>query len=123
MSKKTKRILGRERRRKQIRKKIYGTPEKPRLAIFRSLNHIYAQLIDDLNQKSILTVSDLSNEVRAELTEKTTKTETSKVVGKVVAAKILEKDITTIVFDRSGYKYHGRVKALAEAAREAGLKF
>jgi len=123
MSKKTNRILGRERRRKQIRKKISGTPERPRLAIFRSLNHIYAQLIDDLNQKSILTVSDLSKEVRTELKEKTTKTETSAVVGKVAAAKTLEKGINTVVFDRSGYKYHGRVKALADAAREAGLKF
>ncbi|MBN2279254.1 MAG: 50S ribosomal protein L18 [Candidatus Marinimicrobia bacterium] len=123
MSKKTQKILGRERRKKQIRKKIYGTPEKPRLAVFRSLNHIYAQLIDDLNQKSLLTVSDLSKEVRAELKEKATKTETSSVVGKVAAAKILEKDINTVVFDRGGYKYHGRIKALAEAAREAGLKF
>ncbi|SRR6056297_3304607 len=123
MSKKTKRILGRERRKKQIRKKIYGTPEKPRLSIFRSLNHIYAQLIDDLNNKSILTVSDLSKEVRAEQEEKTTKTDVSKLVGKVVGKKALENDITTVVFDRGGYRYHGRVKALAESAREAGLKF
>ncbi len=123
MSKKTKRILGRERRKKQIRKKIYGTPEKPRLSVFRSLNHIYAQLIDDLNNKSILTVSDLSKEVRAELEDKTTKVKTSKIVGKVVAKKALENDITTVVFDRGGYRYHGRVKALAESAREAGLKF
>ncbi len=123
MSKKTKRIQGRERRKKQIRKKVYGTADKPRLAIFRSLKHIYAQLIDDLNDKAILTVSDLTEEVSAEVKDESTKTEKSKIVGKIVAKKALENDIKAIVFDRSGYRYHGRVKALAESAREAGLKF
>lgn len=123
MSKKNQKIQSRDRRRKQIRKKIFGTAEKPRLAIFRSLNHIYAQIIDDTNEKSILTVSDLTKEVRAELNEKSTKTDKSKVVGKIVAKKALENDITTVVFDRGGYRYHGRVKTLAESAREAGLKF
>eukprot|EP01156_Anaeramoeba_ignava_P006774 Anaeramoba_ignava/a349523_12.p5 GENE.a349523_12~~a349523_12.p5 ORF type:complete len:124 (-),score=15.56 a349523_12:185-556(-) len=123
MSKKNQKIQSRDRRRKQIRKKIFGTTEKPRLAIFRSLNHIYAQIIDDATQKSILTVSDLSKEVRAELNEKSTKTDKSKIVGKIVAQKALENDIKTVVFDRGGYRYHGRVKTLAESAREAGLKF
>ena len=123
MSKKNQKIQSRDRRRAQIRKKISGTTEKPRLAIFRSLNHIYAQIIDDATQKSILTVSDLTKEVRAELNEKSTKTDKSKVVGKIVAQKALENDIKTVVFDRGGYRYHGRVKTLAESAREAGLKF
>jgi large subunit ribosomal protein L18 len=123
MNKNSKKIQSRDRRRKQIRKKISGTAEKPRLSIYRSLNHIYAQLVDDFNQKSILTVSDLTKEVRAELNEKSTKTEKSKVVGKIVAKKALENNIETVVFDRGGYRYHGRVKTLAESAREAGLKF
>jgi len=123
MNKNSKKIQSRDRRRKQIRKKISGTAEQPRLSIYRSLNHIYAQLIDDFNQKSILTVSDLTKEVRAELNEKSTKTEKSKVVGKIVAKKALENNIETVVFDRGGYRYHGRVKTLAESAREAGLKF
>ncbi len=95
MKNKSIKIQGRDRRRKQIRKKIFGTAEKPRLSIFRSLNHIYAQIIDDGNQKSILTISDLSKEVRAELNEKSTKTEKSKIVGKIVAQKALENDIKT----------------------------
>lgn len=123
MKKNNVKISARNRRRAQIRKKISGTAEKPRLSIFRSLNHIYAQIIDDFNQKSILTVSDLSKEVRAELNEKSTKVDKSKVVGKIVAKKALENGINTVVFDRGGYKYHGRVKSLAESAREAGLKF
>ncbi len=123
MKNKNKKIQGRDRRRKQIRKKIFGTTEKPRLSIFRSTNHIYAQIIDDFNQKSITTVSDLTKEVRAELNEKSTKTEKSKIVGKIVAKMALENGVTTVVFDRGGYRYHGRVKTLADSAREAGLKF
>ena len=113
----------RDRRRKRIRKKISGTAERPRMVVFRSAKHIYAQLIDDSVQKTLLTVSDLSPEVKAAIKEKETKTEKSMAVGKVLAEKAKGKEITNIVFDRGGFRYHGRVKALADAAREAGLQF
>ncbi len=113
----------RDRRRKRIRKKISGTAERPRMVVFRSAKHIYAQLIDDSEQKTLLTVSDLSPEVKAAIKEKETKTGKSTAVGKVLAEKAKGKEITNIVFDRGGFRYHGRVKALADAAREAGLQF
>jgi large subunit ribosomal protein L18 len=106
-------------RHKRIRAKIYGTKEKPRLCIFRSLNHIYAQLIDDEKGKVVISASD--REIKKTTGKK--KTETAKEVGKLVAQKALSKKIEKVVFDRGGYLYHGRVKAVAEGAREGGLKF
>jgi len=110
----------RERRHRRIRKKIKGTPERPRLLVFRSARHIYAQLIDDESGKTLIGVSSLSMELR---NAKGTKTEVAKMVGILLGKKALEKGIKTVVFDRGGYKYHGRVRALADGAREAGLIF
>lgn len=109
----------REARRKRVRAKIIGTNKKPRLNIFRSLTHTYAQIIDDLAGKTLFSASDL--EIKGKT--KATKTDKAKEVGKLVAAKALAKGITAVVFDRASYKYHGRVKAVADGAREAGLKF
>lgn len=106
----------RKKRHKRVRAKIKGTAKVPRLCVFRSHKHIYGQLIDDEKGKTILSVSD--KEVKAK-----NKIETAKEVGKTLAQKAVEKKIKKIVFDRGGYKYHGRVKALAEGAREGGLKF
>jgi len=111
----------REWRKKRIRKKVRGTTEKPRLSVFRSAIHIYAQIVDDEQQKTILAASSLSEEVRGD--EKGSKTNVAKKVGDLIAKKCLEKDIKSVVFDRNGFVYHGRIKALADAAREAGLKF
>lgn len=113
---------GRIRRHLRIRKKIFGTPERPRLSVFRSLKHIYAQIIDDTIGHTLAAASTLDPEIREELKGKT-KTEQAKLVGKLIAKRALEKGITKVVFDRGGHKYHGRVKALAEAAREGGLIF
>jgi len=107
----------------RIRKRVAGSPERPRLVVFRSLNNIYAQLVDDINHKTICTVSTLNKEVKDELKDKTTKVSDSKVVGKVIAVKAKEKNINKVVFDRNGYLYHGRVKAVADGAREGGLEF
>jgi large subunit ribosomal protein L18 len=119
----TSRKIARLSRRKRIRKHVNGTPERPRLVVFRSLNHIYVQLVDDESHKTLLSVSDLTKEVSAALKAKMTKTEKSSIVGKVIAQRALEQKIKKVVFDRSGYIYHGRIKALADAAREAGLEF
>lgn len=106
----------------RIRKRISGSSERPRLVIFRSLNNIYAQLVDDINQKTICTVSNLNKEVKDELKDKSTKLAESKIVGKLIAVKAKEKNINRAVFDRNGYLYHGRVKAVADGAREGGLE-
>jgi large subunit ribosomal protein L18 len=119
--KNNKRFL-RIRRKKRIRKKIFGVAERPRLSVFRSAKHIYAQLIDDSIGSTIMTVSTLNKDVR-ERAKGLKKTEAAKVVGQIVAGKALEKGVKKIVFDRNGFIYHGRVKALAEGAREAGLEF
>ncbi len=113
----TQKITARNRRKTRIRSKIIGSAEIPRLTVFRSLNHIYAQLIDDSTGTVLASTSDMKGN------EKGTKTEKAKTVGKEIAKKAGEKKITKVVFDRNGYKYHGRVKAVAEAAREEGLKF
>lgn len=110
----------REWRKKRIRKKISGTSQRPRLSVFRSASHIYAQIVNDEDQKTLFAVSSLSADVREETG---TKTDIAKKVGNLVAKKCLEKDIKQVVFDRNGFVYHGRVKALADAAREAGLEF
>jgi large subunit ribosomal protein L18 len=106
-----------------IRKRVFGTQERPRLTIYRSMNHIYGQIIDDLAGKTLVSISDVSKEVKEELVATKTKVAKSTLVGKMLAKKALEKNIQTVVFDRNGYLYHGRVKALAAGAREGGLKF
>jgi large subunit ribosomal protein L18 len=107
--------------RKRIRKQISGTNEKPRMSVFRSNKGIYVQLIDDLAGKTLLAASSREKEVAEK--KSINKNEQAKLVGKLIAEKALEKGIQTVVFDRNGYLYHGRVKSLADAAREGGLKF
>lgn len=106
---------------RRIRKKIFGTPEKPRMCVFRSNKHIYVQFIDDIRGRTLASASSLYKEIYEK--KDLTKTEQAKLVGQLAAKKALEAGITKVVFDRNGYLYHGRVKALAEAARESGLKF
>ena len=108
----------RKKRHRAIRKRIEGNPERPRLAVFRSTRHIYAQVIDDLAQKTLVSTSDVDAEKGAGK-----KKDRAKQVGAAIAKKCLEKGIDKVVFDRAGYKYHGRISALADGAREAGLKF
>lgn len=111
-----------EKVKRRIRQKIKGTSEKPRLSVFRSNNHIYAQLIDDTHGKTILSSSTIEKSVASEISSTNT-CDASILVGKSIAKKSLEAKIERVVFDRGGRIYHGRIKALAEAAREAGLKF
>ena len=106
----------------RVRKKIRGTPDRPRLCVFRSLNHIYAQVIDDSSGQTLASASTLDAEVKADSGNKT-KTEQAGLVGNLVAKRARNKGISQIVFDRGGCKYHGRVKALADSARESGLRF
>lgn len=112
---------GRARRKRRIRKKISGSGDRPRVSVFRSSKHIYAQAIDDSTSSTVATVSTLSGGVKESL--EGNKTEEAKAVGAALAKVLKEKGIEQIIFDRNGYLYHGRVKALAEGAREAGLKF
>ena len=107
---------------RKLRNRLSGTAECPRLAVFRSNNHMYAQIIDDTVGKTLVSASTLDKEVKAEC-EKTNNVDAAAVVGTVVAKRALEKGITTVVYDRGGFVYEGKVKALAEAAREAGLEF
>ena len=115
-------IVGRERRKLRIRRKISGSPERPRLTVFRSSKHIYAQVVDDVAGSTIAHASTLTREVRTS-SEDSTKSDAAKQVGAAIAKLLLSKGIDKVVFDRNGYLYHGRVRALADAAREAGLKF
>ncbi|AUX37196.1 MULTISPECIES: 50S ribosomal protein L18 [Sorangium] len=115
-------IVGRERRKLRIRKKVEGTPERPRLSVFRSSKHIYAQVIDDVSGKTLAHASTLSKDLKGSLDEDN-KVEAAKKVGALIAKICKEKQIDKVVFDRNGYLYHGRVSALAQAAREAGLDF
>lgn len=110
------------RRHRRIRKKISGTPERPRMCVFRSLKHIYVQLIDDTKGITIASTSSLSKELKDQI-PKGGKIAAAKLVGKAIADKAKSLQIEKVVFDRGGYLYHGRVKALAEAARENGLIF
>ena len=105
----------------RIRKKITGTADRPRVAVFRSNKQIYAQVVDDLNGVTLLSACSKEKEIAAQTGIK--KIEQAKLVGKLLATKCKEKGIEKVIFDRSGYKYHGRVKSLADAAREGGLKF
>ena len=116
------RIVGRERRKLRIRKKISGTVEQPRLTVFRTAKHIYAQVIDDSTGRTLAHVSTLSKDLNGSLDDGN-KTDAAKKVGALVAKICLSKKIDRVVFDRNGYLYHGRVSALANAAREGGLKF
>ncbi|MDZ7270452.1 MAG: 50S ribosomal protein L18 [candidate division KSB1 bacterium] len=113
----------RARKKKRIRKRIYGTPERPRLVVFRSNRHIYAQLVDDTTHRVLTGVSSLTEALRPALREAKSKVEVAKVVGKGIADKAKALNISKVVFDRGGYLYHGRVKALADGAREGGLQF
>ena len=106
----------------RLRNRFAGTAERPRLAVFRSNNHMYAQIIDDTVGNTLVAASTLQKDVKAEL-EKTNNVEAAAYLGTVIAKKALEKGITTVVFDRGGFIYQGKIKALADAAREAGLEF
>lgn len=111
-----KKLTAREKRQVHIRKKIHGTPERPRLTVFRSNKHLYVQLIDDLAQKTLLAANTVKE-------EKGDNKDAAKWVGKSIAEKALKSNISQAVFDRSGYRYHGVIKEIADAAREGGLKF
>ncbi len=119
INKNTKRLQ----KKKSIRKKIFGTPEKPRMAVFRSLTKIYVQIIDDVEGKTLLSASSLSKEIAEEVKNAKDKTAQGAVVGEFIGKKALESGIKEVVFDRGGYRYHGRVRALAEGARKSGIKF
>ena len=121
MSTKTKQDI-RQRLHDRIRKKIRGTPERPRLAVFRSQSHIYAQVVDDDAGRTLVAASSLDKDLRAKSARGGT-VAAAKEVGALIASRAREKGIAAVVFDRGGFQYHGRIKALADAAREAGLKF
>lgn len=110
------------RRKQRLKNKIKGTQARPRISVFRSLKHIYAQIIDDENGKTIVSISTLDKDLKIKL-GKIKKSEAAKSVGKHLAEVAISKGIKSVVFDRSGYLYHGRVKALADGAREGGLEF
>ena len=115
-------IKGRERRKLRVRNKVSGTTERPRLTVFRSLSHIYAQVVNDVDGKTIAHASTLSKDVKAQASD-VAKKEAAKLVGKAIAAQLKAKGVTKVVFDRNGYMYHGRIQALADGAREGGLEF
>ncbi|MCL6597452.1 MAG: 50S ribosomal protein L18 [Alicyclobacillus macrosporangiidus] len=116
------RNLARKRRHLRVRKRIEGTPARPRLNVYRSNKHIYAQVIDDEHGHTLVSASTLDKELRGEVENGAT-VEAARKVGELVAKRALEKGVKSVVFDRGGYLYHGRVQALADAAREAGLEF
>ena len=112
----------RQRRQRRVRARLDGTPERPRLNVYRSLTNIYAQVIDDHAGRTLVAASSIDSEIRGQLEGKS-KVEIARLVGKIVAERAKNAGIKTVVFDRAGYQYHGRVAALAEGAREAGLEF
>jgi large subunit ribosomal protein L18 len=116
-------IKGRERRHKIIRKKIVGTNERPRLSVYRSLDHIYAQIINDVDSKTILSLSTLSPDVRDMVKKDSGNVKGAVALGTAIAEACKKNGVMKVVFDRSGYLYHGRIKALADAARKGGLQF
>ncbi len=118
-----KKIKARDRRHRHILKSLRGTSERPRVVIFRSNKHIYAQVVDDLSRKTLFTASTLSKEIREEVAKAKDKKAQAKMVGKYLAELAVSKEVKGVVFDRGGYLYHGRVKALADGAREGGLQF
>ena len=121
VSKKSRQIV-RQNKHRRMRNRFSGTPERPRLAVFRSNNHMYAKIIDDTVGNTLVAASTVEKDVKAEL-EKTNNVDAAAYLGTVIAKRALEKGITEVVFDRGGYIYQGKVAALAEAAREAGLTF
>ena len=123
MARTSPKVLGRFKRKKHIRKTIAGTPERPRLSIFRSGKHIYAQIIDDESGTTLVSASTLVKELRSNDEVDGGNKDGAKAVGKMIGERAIAANITQVVFDRNGYKYHGRVAALADAAREAGLQF
>lgn len=122
MEKRINKKLNRKKKQLSIRKKISGTSEKPRLAVFKSEKHIYAQIIDDKNGVTITSASTVDKDLKKDL-EKTWNKNAAEKVGELLAKRALEKGISNVVFDRGGFKYHGRIKSLADSARKAGLKF
>ena len=121
VSKKSRSVV-RVNKHRKLRNRLSGTPECPRLAVFRSNNHMYAQIIDDVAGNTLVAASTLQKDVKANL-EKTNNVEAAAALGKVIAEKALEKGIKEVVFDRGGFVYHGKIQTLADAAREAGLEF
>jgi large subunit ribosomal protein L18 len=117
----------RRRRRRGVRKRVFGVPERPRLTVFRSHKHIFAQIVDDTEGRTLAAASTLSKEARSNLRKKDGKApgrrEAAALVGKLLADRAAAASVTSVIFDRNGYRYHGRVKALADGAREAGLRF
>lgn len=120
MIKKLDKNVVRKKRHLRVRKNLFGTEERPRLNVFRSSKHIYAQLIDDINGKTLASASTVDKEYSEKVTGNS---EAAKLVGELIAKRALDKGYKTVVFDRGGYLYHGRVQTLADAAREAGLEF
>jgi large subunit ribosomal protein L18 len=116
-------LNARQRRHLRVRAKVSGTTERPRLNVYRSSAHIYAQLIDDSAATTLVAASDLEADFASRLKDGTTKSDKAKAVGQLIGERAKALGVTTVVFDRGGYKYHGRVKAVADAAREAGLDF
>lgn len=115
-------IKARLARKSRVRKQVSGTPERPRLTVYKSLKHIYVQIVDDATGQTLAAASTMGRDVRDDL-KKTATVEAARIVGLAIGRKALSRDITKVVFDRNGYPYHGKVKALADAAREAGLQF
>ncbi|MBI4428410.1 MAG: 50S ribosomal protein L18 [Ignavibacteriales bacterium] len=113
----------RQKKKVRIRKKVFGTSERPRFTVYRSLNHVYAQIIDDSTGKTLVSTSTLAKDLRDELESLKSSKDVCKKIGATAAKKALEKNIKEVVFDRNGFLYHGRVKAVADGAREGGLKF
>jgi large subunit ribosomal protein L18 len=122
MGKPNERLLARERRHARVRGRVVGTPQRPRLNVFRSLNHIYAQIVDDSDGHTLVVASSIDAAARERMAGKN-KTQQAAQVGQLLAERAVQLGIQQVVFDRAGYQYHGRVKALAEASREHGLKF
>ena len=116
-------LNARQRRHLRVRAKVSGTTERPRLNVYRSSAHIYAQLIDDSAAKTLVAASDIESDFASRLPDGTTKSDKAKAVGQLIGERAKALGVTTVVFDRGGYRYHGRVKAVADAAREAGLDF
>ncbi len=117
------RSAARRRLKRSIRLRLSGTTERPRLTVYRSLRHVYAQIVDDTRGRTLVSVSDLSRDLREQFKDAKGQSAVGKLVGQLTARKALEKNITVVVFDRNGYRYHGVVKAMADGAREGGLKF
>jgi large subunit ribosomal protein L18 len=122
MAKKISRSKVRQRRHIRVRKRVFGTAERPRLNVFRSLSEIYAQVINDESGQTLISASSIDRELRKKMAGKT-KTEQAEMVGKAVAERAMAKNIDQVIFDRAGYRYIGRIKALADGAREGGLQF